>query len=101
MSVLGAPIETLRQLQTREIVGSVSAVRGLSVLVDDLPVPVGALVRLERPRGSSSGPRAATDAEGRGEVIGLDGPPSVHMLFWASGGIAPSGSAIGTSSKFT
>ena len=95
MELMRAQLETLDRLQSREIVGSVSAVRGLSVLVDDLPVPVGALVRLERPRGSSSGPRAATDAEVRGEVIGFDGPRSVVMLFGANDGIAPGTMVVG------
>ena len=95
MEVMRAQFETLDRLQSREIVGSVSAVRGLSVLVDDLPVPVGALVRLERPRGRLSGPHAATDAEVRGEVIGFDGPRSVVMLFGANDGIAPGTMVVG------
>ena len=48
MSVLGPQIETLRRIQSRQIIGTVSTVRGLSILVDDLPLPIGALVRLQR-----------------------------------------------------
>ncbi|MHC4446440.1 MAG: FliI/YscN family ATPase [Planctomycetota bacterium] len=95
MEVMRAQFETLERLQSREIVGSVSAVRGLSVLVDALPLPVGALVRLERPRGTSSGLRAATDAAVRGEVIGFDGPRSVVMLFGSNDGIAPGTMVVG------
>ncbi len=46
MTVLGPHIEMLEQLEARRITGSVAAVRGLSVLVEDLPLPIGALVQL-------------------------------------------------------
>ena len=78
MSVLGSQIDTLRRLQSREIVGSVAAVRGLSLLVDDLPLPVGAMVRIDE-----------TDASRtiRGEVIGFDGARCIVMLFDGGEGI--------------
>ncbi len=81
MTVLGPQLETLRQLQTQEISGTVAAARGLALYVDDLPLPVGALVRLEPGRGSS---RVI-----RGEVVGFDGPRSIVMLFGSNNGIAP------------
>jgi flagellum-specific ATP synthase len=91
MTVLGPSIETLRRIESREVRGSVAAVRGLSVLVDDLPLPIGALVRVE-PRSSS---RAATDRGIRGEVIGFDGAQSIVMLFDDGGGIAPGSRVLG------
>ncbi len=83
MTRLAAQVETIRNLQTYELRGAVAAVRGLAIFVDDLPVPIGSLVRFvergERPGGQ---PR-------RGEVIGFDGARSIVMLFGTADGIAP------------
>ena len=83
MSRLRPQLEMLERLQAREIVGTVAAVRGLAVYVDDLPLPVGSLVRLER-RGEAL----------RGEVIGFEGARSVVMLFGSSEGLTPGGEVI-------
>jgi len=91
MTVLGSQIETLKHIESRQIIGSVSAVRGLSLLVKDLPLPVGALVRLHRRHGSAP----AKERPIRGEVIGFDGPHSIVMLFDASDGIAPGMRVLG------
>jgi len=80
MTVLAAQIDTLRRLQSREVIGSVAAVRGLSLLVEDLPLPVGALVRIEE-----TGPGSARTI--RGELVGFDGPRSIVMLFDGGEGI--------------
>lgn len=58
--------------------GSVAALRGLTVLVDDLPVLVGSLVGVC----TSSGERA-------GEVVGFDGRRAVVMLFGQLAGVRP------------
>ncbi len=47
MTVLGTQIDTLRRMEPKQIVGTVASVRGLSIQVDDLPLPTGSLVRLE------------------------------------------------------
>jgi flagellum-specific ATP synthase len=91
MTVLDAPIQMLRQLQTAEAVGSVAAVRGLSVLVDDLPLPVGSLVRLSR---TSKRTVPAPD-DIRGEVVGFDGSRCVVMLFGSATGITAGMHVIG------
>jgi len=91
MTVLGSQIETLKHIESRQIIGSVSAVRGLSLLVKDLPLPVGALVRLHRRHGTAP----ATERPIRGEVIGFDGPHSIVMLFDANDGIAPGMRVLG------
>lgn len=83
--MLSAQIEALRQLQSVEVSGTVAAVRGLAIDVDDLPLPVGSLVRLERRRGHQTL---------RGEVVGFDGPRSIVMLFGTSGGISPGTTVI-------
>jgi flagellum-specific ATP synthase len=82
--VLAGKIETLRRLESRQIVGSVASVRGLSLLADDLPLPVGALVNVRRRSAADTG-----EPPIRGEVIGFDGPRSIVMLFDANDGIAP------------
>ncbi len=80
MPLLAAQLETLRRLQTFEISGTVAAVRGLAIYVDDLPLPVGSLVRLQ----------SRLDVEPlHGEVIGFEGPRSIVMLFGPAAGISP------------
>ncbi|UCD76366.1 MAG: FliI/YscN family ATPase [Phycisphaerales bacterium] len=91
MTVLGPQIEALKQIQSRQVVGSVATVRGLSILVDDLPLPIGSLARMERRT-------HVPNAEGRivrGEVVGFEGPRSLLMLFGPSHGIAPGTPVIG------
>ena len=85
MSLLGPQIETLQRLQPYEITGTVAAVRGLAVFVDDLPLPVGSLVRFEGPGRNARG----AASEHAGEVIGFDGTRSIVMLFGSNRGIAP------------
>lgn len=53
MTVLGPQLDTLRRLQTQQISGTVTAAKGLGLYVDDLPLPVGALVRIEPGHGRS------------------------------------------------
>jgi flagellum-specific ATP synthase len=97
VSVLGASIETLRRIESREVVGAVASVRGLSLLVEDLPLPVGALVRIEgRP-----GAVLERDQPMRGEVIGFDAGRAVVMLFDANDGIAPGMRVVGEQSAQT
>jgi flagellum-specific ATP synthase len=90
MKLLEPQIDTLRRLQPFEIVGTAAAVRGLAIYVDDLPLPVGSLVRLERShRPARTAGRDIPDDTLRGEVIGFDGPRSIIMLFGSTEGIAP------------
>jgi len=97
MRLLDAPIESLRRMQSREVAGSVASVRGLSLLVDDLPLPIGSLVRLADPRG-----RGAHACETmRGEIVGFDAGRSIVMLLNASTGIAPGTKVIGEQSAQT
>lgn len=95
MTRLAAQVETIRHLQTFELTGTVAAVRGLAIYVDDLPVPVGSLVRLVDRRGRRGGePR-------RGEVIGFDGARSIVMLFGSTEGLAPGTLAVAEQSAQT
>jgi flagellum-specific ATP synthase len=91
MSLLAAKREALERLEPRRICGSVAAVRGLTLLVDDLPLPIGAVVRVEGPRGGCDRPTNGV----RGEVIGLSGPQAMIMLTGSSDGIARGMNVIG------
>jgi flagellum-specific ATP synthase len=71
---------------TERFVGRVSALRGMTVLVDDLPLPIGASVVV--------GPQCA-----HGEVVGFEKGKSVVMLCEATTGISPGDQAIGESSE--
>lgn len=91
MSVLAPQIDALQRLQSREIVGTVAAVRGLTVVVNDLPLPIGSLVRLQPP-GSV---KARSYSPMRGEVVGFDGLRSIVMLLDASAGMKPGTEVVG------
>jgi flagellum-specific ATP synthase len=93
VTLLRPQIETLKRLQSREVVGTVSAVKGLAVFVEDLSVPIGSLVRLQ--------PRRATAAVLRGEVIGFDEGRSIVMLFGSAEGIAPGTTVVSEQSAQT
>ncbi len=71
MSVLAPQIESLRRSSAMRFVGRVSAVRGMLLLVDELPLPIGALVDID----------ATGGGETLGEVVGFaDGKTMVMML---------------------
>src|SRR5689334_1794365 len=78
MTVLSAALETVAKAQPMRIAGRVSALRGLTVMVDDLPVPIGSLVRVGDAR----------DSKGAvGEVVGFAGGQSIVMMLHATAGI--------------
>lgn len=80
MTLLAAEIEQVRAAQPLEVVGGVAAVRGLTLQVDDLPLPIGALVRVEC---------AAIGRPRLGEVVGFDSGRTVVMLLGATAGVRP------------
>lgn len=97
MTVLAPQLDALGRMETLEVVGTVAAVRGLSLLVDDLPLPIGSVVRLQR-----AGTRVAPEPGAiRGEVVGFDGTRSIVMLLSASAGITPGMMAVGERSAQT
>ncbi len=86
MSIL-APEQAGVEATTPVVVrGSVASVRGLTLLVDDLPLAIGALVHIHI---SSDG------AQRPGEVIGFDGPRAVVMLLGATSGISSGDPVLG------
>ena len=71
--------QAVRALEPREITGTVRAVKGLVLSVEQLPVPVGSLVRVDVPhRGEAP----------RGEVVGFDGTKALVMLLAEADGVS-------------
>lgn len=91
---LEAQLRTVAALQPMQLVGRVHALRGLSVLVRELPMPVGALVSVQS--GDRSGPRVDARRPGLlGEVVGLDGENTIVMMLGATAGIRSGDRVIG------
>jgi flagellum-specific ATP synthase len=77
MSVLAPQIETVRRSSAIRYVGRVSAVRGMLLLVDELPLPIGALVHIDATGGGAS----------VGEVVGFDNGKTMVMMLGGTDGI--------------
>ena len=76
---LAAMSGAIRAIEPREIAGTVRAVRGLVLSVDQLPLPVGSLVCVHVPlRGEPP----------RGEVVGFDGSRALVMLLNEAEGVS-------------
>ena len=80
MTYLDAAIATVASLDPRAVEGTVVAVRGLTLSVSRLRLPVGSLVAIDAVGG---GPAL------RGEIIGFDGDRSLVMLLGNAAGVAP------------
>jgi flagellum-specific ATP synthase len=78
MSVVDRAMRSVATLEPRLIVGSVHAIRGLTIVIDRLRVPIGSLVEVDTAMGPTMG-----------EVIGFDGPRSLAMLFSSTAGVSP------------
>jgi flagellum-specific ATP synthase len=72
-------MEVARRLQPLRMCGVVSAVRGLTVLVDELPVGVGTVVRV--------GGEDDVDGLGLGEVVGFTRDSAIVMMLGNTAGI--------------
>ncbi|MEY3143512.1 MAG: hypothetical protein RLY21_2005 [Planctomycetota bacterium] len=78
--------QAVRAIEPREIAGTVRAVKGLVLAVEQLPLPVGSLVRVSVPN-RSDWPR--------GEVVGFDGTRALVMLLAEADGVATGATVIG------
>lgn len=76
MSVLGEQIEAARAAQPWGVRGRVASVRGLSIVVDDMPAGMGALVSVETIEGSMPA-----------EVVGFTREQTIVMPLSAAGGV--------------
>jgi flagellum-specific ATP synthase len=79
VSVLAPEIAKVRDAEPLGITGRVETLRGLTVLVEDLPAPTGSLVEIE----------GAGRANALGEVTGFTGGRSVVMPYGGLSGIRP------------
>lgn len=93
MNVFSTALETVEDLQPRQLTGTVAGIRGLTILVDRLRIPVGSIVRIERGSDPASGQL--------GEVVGFEGARSVVMLYGEAGGISPGDRCIGERTSTT
>jgi flagellum-specific ATP synthase len=83
-------IATLERTQPMALTGCVREVRGLTVLVDDLPLPVGAMVDVH----GSQGGRV-------GEVVGFSDEQTIVMLMGSTTGIRRGSMVAGRQSSAT
>lgn len=84
---LSAELAAVRAAQPLGVVGRVSALRGLTLLVDDLPLPVGALVAVGETR--AGGDTEGVEPTRFGEVVGFAGDKSVVMPLSVTHGVRP------------
>lgn len=92
MTVLSDAIQAVSRIQPMRVRGVVSSLRGLTVLVEDLPLPIGSLVSI---RGQGADLRAPQDARVYGEVVGFSREQSVVMLLGQTTGIRPGDAVVG------
>ena len=82
---LAAMRDAVRAIEPRLIRGTVRAVRGLVLSVEQLPLPVGSLVRIEIPNRAEA-PRA--------EVVGFEGTRALVMLLSEVDGVSTGTSVV-------
>ena len=84
MSVLTPQIDAVEREMPLRVTGRVSAVRGLTLLADELPLPVGALISVR-----------AHAARVFGEVVGFDAGKAIVMLLGQADGIRAGDAIVG------
>jgi flagellum-specific ATP synthase len=89
VSLLAPQIAAMESVQPMRLTGRVSALRGLTVLVEDLPMPVGSLVSI---RGE---PGAGRRAPVLGEIVGFTREHAIVMLLGQTGGIRAGDPVVG------
>jgi len=87
VSVFAPELAIVRKALPQRVCGVVAAVRGLTVMVESLPLPIGSLVSVEPCRGSTPGML--------GEVVGFSSDRAVVMLFGQSMGSSAGERVIG------
>ncbi|MCW5775128.1 MAG: FliI/YscN family ATPase [Phycisphaeraceae bacterium] len=84
MSLLEAQIDVVRREPAIRVSGRVASLRGLTLLVDDLPMPVGSLVCVRTDSGVLPG-----------EVVGFTREQSIIMLLTGCTGVRPGDRVVG------
>ncbi|MEX2672949.1 MAG: FliI/YscN family ATPase [Phycisphaeraceae bacterium] len=89
MSLLAEQLEVLEQTSALELRGTVTEVRGLALRVADLPVPIGAMVRIIGRAARLGRASGGGDKSVIGEVVGFDREYTIIMPLGAVTGIRP------------
>ncbi|MGE3106839.1 MAG: FliI/YscN family ATPase [Phycisphaerales bacterium] len=91
---MDSALRTVRDAQPMEVCGRVAVVRGMTILLNRLPIPIGSLVRLAPT--SLSGTRDAESSGGvqLAEVIGFTDQHTVVMMLGSAAGISPGDRAV-------
>ena len=84
MTVLSPQIATLERVQPMRITGRVAALKGLTVLVEELPLPAGSLVSVH-----------GETEESLGEVVGFTRDQAIVMLLGRAVGIREGARVVG------
>lgn len=84
---LGPELSTIARVQPLRVTGRVASLRGMTALIDDLPLPVGTLVSIER--------SGASDGAALGEIVGFSREQAIVMSLGTMGGIRPGDRATG------
>lgn len=87
---LGPEFSMLGRAQPLGVTGRVAAVRGMTVLVEDLPLPVGTLVSIGRGDGACAG-----------EIVGFCREHAVIMSLGRMNGVRPGDDVVGEQSSPT
>jgi len=95
MTMLSAAIQTVNALQPIEVVGRVVALKGMTVLVDRLPLAIGSLVRIEPCARGFTPAGSPTKRDSLGEIVGFTGEQTIVMMLATTAGISPGDRAVG------
>lgn len=95
MTLLAPQIDMLLRLQPKIVTGTVRAVRGLTIEVDNLPLPIGSLVNVQRTD------RIDLEHSLSGEIVGFNDTRSLVMLLGSGTGLAPGAKVIGAQTAQT
>ncbi len=98
---LASSMEIMQGFQPVRVAGVVSALRGLTVLVDEMPLPAGSLVSIRSRQagafstGMSGGNASSAEQAVLGEIIGFTREHAVVMTLGDTAGIRPGDEVVG------
>jgi len=104
MSVLDGPIRTIEKAMPMQVIGTVEALRGLTVLVEDAPLPVGSLVSIRPGDAAPAGVfghgvlHRHAPSERRavlGEIVGFTRERAIVMPLGSTEGVRPGDRVVG------
>ncbi|MGQ0628796.1 MAG: FliI/YscN family ATPase [Phycisphaerales bacterium] len=87
-ATIGSQIQTVMRAAAIRVSGRVTAVRGLTVLVHDLPLPMGSMVGIDASAAYDTGVAL-------GQVVGFSTGSTVVMMLGSTAGVRPGDRAMG------